>query len=327
MGTRRGKSTCCGQRVQRFGDRRRRCSQCGRTWRIRKKKRGRKPGRIAHELVQRTISERRPLVRQALRRGLSAPTLRQRFRRALQWFLERAPEPPPPAGELVLIADALWFRFGKERWTLYLLAVKPLEAAWARFLDPVLLPGKECLSQWRVATQTIPPQLSPRIRAFVSDGFRGSKALARAGGWIHQRCHFHLIAQLQGRLGRHKHLPGRGVREAIYGRIREALETASPARLALLRQELRQLSRRPSCPKRFRMFTRDFLRELDAFRAYRRYPQLHLPTTTNVIESMGKVLRDQLRPLSTPAALLRWATAIIRLRPPMVCNGSKYQPN
>lgn len=327
MGTRHGKSACCGQRIQRFGSRRRRCSQCGRTWRIRQKKRGRKPRRIAHDLLLQTLRERQPLVRQAPRRGLSTAAVRQRFRRALRWFLEHTTAPRLPAGELVLLADALWFRFGSERWTLYVLAVKPVGVPWARFLDPVLLPGQECLSDWRAAVQTIPPEVKPRIRAFVSDGFRGSQALARASGWIHQRCHFHLIAQLQVRRGRHKHLRGSELREAIYRGIREALATANPARLVQLREQLLQLARGPRCPKRLRMLTLDFLRELDAFRAYHRYPELHLPTTTNVIEAMGKVLRDQLRSLSTPRSLHRWATAVIRLRPPMVCNGPKNQPN
>lgn len=327
MATRHGKSACCGQRIQRFGGRRRRCCQCGRTWRIRKRKPGRKPDRIAHELVVTTLRERQPLVRQAQRRGVSLPALRQRFRRALRWFLDHSAPPPVPAGELVLIVDAMWFRFGTDRWTLYLLAVKPVAVAWATFLDPVLLPGRECFSAWQTVVQTIPPEVRNRIRAFVSDGFRGCKALARAAGWVHQRCHFHLIAQLHGRRGRYKQLRGREVREVIYRAIREALETASRDRLVQLHEELQQLARNSDCPKRFRMYTLDFLRELDAFRAYRSYTHWNLPTTTNVVESMSSILRDQLRPLKTPRSLHQWATAIIRLRPPMVCNGSIYQPS
>lgn len=326
MATLHGKSTCCGQRIQRFGGRRRRCPRCGRTWRVRKRKRGAKPHRIAHELVVRTLQERQPLARQAVQRGVSLSTLRQRFRRALTWFLEHSSSPQAPAGELVLIVDAMWFSFGRERWTLYLLAVKPVTAAWVRFLDPVLLPGRECLSAWQEAVKAIHPEVRRRIRAFVSDGFRGCKTVARTGGWVHQRCHFHLIAQLHGRRGRFKGTHGREVREAIYQRIREALTTASSDRLVQLREELKQLASQANCPKRFQMFTHDFLRELNTFRTYQAYPQWHLPTTTNVVESMSSVLRSQTRHLSTPHSLFRWATAIIRLRPPMTCNGSKNQP-
>jgi len=278
-------------------------------------------------LVERTLGERRPLVRQARPAGLSVAGLRKRFRRALGWHITHAPGPVVPPGELVLLGDGIWFRFAKKLWTLYTMAVKPIGANSATFLDPILLPGMECLTGWRVAVDTIPTEVRTRICAFVSDGFRGSARLARTYGWIHQRCHFHLIAQLQGRRGRYKHLATTHVREAIYVGIRQALVTHDGAHLARLRTRLASLAQRDDCPKRFRMFVRDFLRELDTFRAYQRYPHLHLPTTTNVVEAMAKVIRDQLRPLSTPRSLQQWATALIRLRPTMVCNGHQDQPN
>ncbi len=326
MATLHGKSTCCGERIQRFGGRRRRCPRCGRTWRVRKRRRGAKSRRISHELVIRTLRERQPLARQAVKCGLPVPTLRQRFRRALTWFLEHSPSPQAPPGELALIVDAMWFSFSRERWTLYLLALKPITAAWVRFLDPVLLPGRECLGAWQEAVKTIDPEVRNRIRAFVSDGFRGCKTVARTGGWVHQRCHFHLIAQLHGRRCRFKGTYGREVREAIYRLIRHTLTTPNSERLDQLREELKQLAGQPNCPKRFQMFVHDFLRELHAFRTYQDYPQWHLPTTTNVVESMSSILRNQTQHLKNPDSLLRWATAIIRLRPQMTCNGSQNQP-
>jgi hypothetical protein len=75
------------------------------------------------------------------------------------------------------------------------------------------------------------------------------------------------------------------------------------------------------------MITRDFLRELGAFRTYRHHPELDLPTTTNVIESMANLLRQRVRTVSTPVALQRWATALFRLRPTMTCNGKTIQPD
>lgn len=326
MATLHGKSSCCGETIQRFGGRRRRCPRCGRTWRVRKRRCGAKSRRISHELVIRTLRERQPLALQAAQRGQPLPTLRKRFRRALTWFLEHSSSPQAPPGELALIVDGMWFRFGRERWTLYLLGLKPITADWVRFLDPVLLPGRECLGAWQKALKTIDPEVKHRIRAFISDGFRGCKAVARTGGWAHQRCHFHLIAQLHGRRGRFKGTYGREIREAIYQRIREALTTPHSDRLTQLREELKQLAHEPKCPKRFRMFALDFLRELHAFRTYQAYPQWHLPTTTNVVESMSSLLRNQTRYLNNPDSLRRWATAIIRLRPRMTCNGSQSQP-
>ena len=153
-----------------------------------------------------------------------------------------------------------------------------------------------------------------------------TRCLCRHDGWIHQRCHFHLIAQLQIRRGQHKHLVTAPLREAIYQALRTALGLSEGPALRPLETRLATLARHPECPRRFRMAVRDFLRQRDAFRAYQRYPELELPTTTNVVEAMARILRTQLPPLSTPEALQRWATALIRLRPTMVCNGHRNQP-
>lgn len=266
------------------------------------------------------------MVRQARRRGIAPTTLRRRFRQALQWFVIHSAPPPVPAGRVVLLIDALWFRFRKERWTLYLLALKPLTHSTAWFLDPVVLPGMEALRGWRLALQTLPTALHDRIVALVSDGFRGSHTLAREHGWIHQRCHFHLLADLHGRRGRVQRVRGRPVREALYQHIRHVLVSPDEEDVRWRCEVLHRLVYDPDCPKRLQMYTREFVRNLELFRAYRHHPTLHLPTT-NVIEAMANVLRTQLRSISTPHALRQWATAIIRLHPVMVCNGSTKPPN
>jgi len=273
------------------------------------------------------VVDKQPLVRQTRPAGLSVPGLRQRFRQDLEWWLAHSAPPVIPDGPLALLIDGVWFEFAHAHWTLYLMAVKPVTASMAYFLDPVLLPGRESARDWRVALATLPPEVETRIVALVSDGVRGSHTVARQHGWIHQRCHFHLIAQLQGRRGRYTRLPSAPVREAIYQATRAALVTRSPRRLTQLRTHLARFTQRADCPRRFQMFARDFLRHLDAFRAYLNDEDLHLPTTTNVVESMVRRLRDRIRPLSTPASLQRWATAIIRLHPVMVCNGHRNQPD
>ena len=327
MGTRHPKSPCCHAHVQAFGGRRRRCAHCGRTWRVRRKQPGRKARRPALALVRRTVADKHPLVRQARPAGVSVPAVRQRFRQAVEWWRAHAPPPAIPSGALVLLVDGVWCRFAHAPWTLYLLALKPVGQATAQFVDPLLLPGRESARDWRVAMDQLPPEAAARIQALVSDGFRGSHTVARERGWIHQRCHFHLIAQLQGRRGHHTHLPSAPVREAIYQAVRQALVTPSTLELAQRRAQLAALAARTDCPYRLRMYTREFLRHMEAFRAYLAYPELQLPTTTNVVESMVKQLRDRIRPLSTPAALDRWAWATVRLHPVMVCNGHYIQPD
>lgn len=327
MSTRRAKSTCCRAIVQRFGGRRRRCRGCGRTWRVRPCRRGRRARRPTLALLQHTLLGGQSLASQAARLRCAPATLRRRFRQALQWFLPHSSPPAVPPGPLVLMADAVWFRFDRRRWTLYLLAAKPLGTATAIVRDPLLLPGKEALAGWRAAVTRLVPDEQHRVVAFVSDGFPGSQTLAQRAGWVQQRCHFHLIAKLQARRGRRKRLPGWQRREAIYQTIREALETRSRVRLGQLCRRLRRLAGHPACPARLRMTTVDFLRERHAFRAFLEHPELELPTTTNALEAMAKILRARLRPLKTPASLQCWATALIRLRPRVTCHSHGFQPN
>jgi hypothetical protein len=279
------------------------------------------------ELVRARLVENRPLVQLAAELGLAVPTLAYQFRRALGAFLKASHAPAIPAGPLVLLLDAVWFQFQGQVWTLYLRAVKPVAEARAYFRDPVLLPGRETYEGWQAVVATLAPAERDAIRALVSDGFRGSKALAQQQAWIHQRCHFHLLALFQARRGRRKTLSAPTLREAIYRTVRDVLQVTDQRKLRRRCAQLRRWIARPDCPPRFRTFTRSLLRDLAAFRAYQLAPDLHLPTTTNVLEAMAKILRQRLRTVRTPLALQRWALAVIRLRPFMACNGKAFQPN
>ncbi len=227
----------------------------------------------------------------------------------------------------MLLLDAVWCTFAGLDWTLYLMAFKPLDQAAAYFVDPILLPGRESAATWGQLVNQLPPAVRRRVDAMISDGFRGSHTIARRHGWVHQRCHFHLIAQLQGRRGRYRHLVNAQVRETIYQTVRRALVTPSARELRRLCLTLAAAADQSDCPTRVRMICRDFLRHLDSFRAYLDYPDLHLPSTTNVLESMNRLLSDRVRGLRTPAALERWAIATIRLHPVLVCNGHGNQPD
>jgi len=77
------------------------------------------------------------------------------------------------------------------------------------------------------------------------------------------------------------------------------------------------------------MVVREFLRRTDHFRAYRRHPELDLPTTTGTVEAMGRIVRDlmrQTRSIRSPHALQLWATALIRMHPSVTRNGKHFQP-
>lgn len=93
--------------------------------------------------------------------------------------------------------------------------------------------------------------------------------------------------------------------------------------LAQLRDRVGQATRL----RVMRMIVREFLRRIDHFRAYRKYPDLDLPTTTGTVEAMNRRVRDlmrQTRSIRSPQALLLWTTAMIRKRPLVLCNGRKF---
>lgn len=333
MHTRHAKSPCCRARVRRYGARRRQCAACRRTWRVRLRKRGRDPGRVDWPLLRRTLQGHLPLTAQAGRyRSITRGAVYRRFRRSLERLIADHPPQPCPHGALVLVADALWYTFDRHAWTLYLLALKPVAACRASLLDPVLLPGGERYDNWSAVLQGIPPALASRIRALVSDDFRPAAQLARERGWVHQLCHFHLIARIQIRRGRRKpNIPGRSLREALYQNVRAALVARRARRLVVLRRRLARGAADPRCPRALRMIVQQFLRQLPAYRAYRTHPTLHLPHTTGAVEAVGRLMRRSSRSLRTPAALERWAIACLRLNPTVTCNGKgetkKHQPN
>src|SRR5574337_1241566 len=329
MNSLHAKSPCCRAKINRFGSRRRQCSRCKRTWSVRRKKRGRKPWRASPAFLEAVLVQGRTLKSLAPRAGLTRQAVGHRCRQALRRFVSRPRVLGLPAGPLVLVLDGLYFRFRGKDWVLYLMAVKPCHQNRAVFLDPLLLPGRENLRGWSQAFTTIPAQIHRRIRASLSDEISGIIRLGTSQGWIVQLCHFHLISRLQSCRGRrNRRLAGRPLREALYQLTRQALELPDGSRLETVLKELRHLVRQATGLRVIRMIVREFLRRIDHFSAYRKYPELNLPTTTGSVEAMGRRVRDlmrQTRSISSPQALKLWATTLIRMRPTVMCNGKHFQ--
>ena len=325
------KSPCCKAKIYHFGSRRRQCSRCKRTWRIHKKRRGRKPQRVGHGSLKAVLLDGRTLKTLAPRYRLTRQGLSWRFGRALPQFVSRPRRLRLPRGPLILLLDGLYFRFRGKDWVLYVMALKPCHQNRAVFLDPVLLPGRENMAGWSQAFTTIPADIRSRIRASVSDEVAGIIRLGTSQGWIVQLCHFHLISRLQNVRGRrNRNLAGRALREKLYQLTRKALEIRAGPRLNTVLKELRRLVGRAKRLRVIRMIVREFLRRVDHFRAYQEHPVLNLPTTTGSVEAMNRRVRDlmrQTRSIRTPQALQLWATALIRMRPIVVCNGKLFQPN
>jgi len=210
MQSKHAKSPCCAARVRRFGPRRRQCVECGKTWTVRPKKRGRPVHRSSPALLHRVLVKGYTLGQLfSHRTTVALPAYRYRFRQALQRWLARPQPQKIPGGPLVLLTDGLWFEFEGIPWVLYLVALKPCRGHQATFLDPLLLPGREGASRWQQAVEAIPSPARKRVRAIVADNLPGIEKIAHQHRWVLQLCHFHLLLKLQA--------PRRRVRYALRG--------------------------------------------------------------------------------------------------------------
>lgn len=172
-----------------------------------------------------------------------------RLRNGMRHILETASGSKLPRGPYALLGDGLYFKFKRMDWVMYVMAVKPVNAHRAYFLNPVLLEGKEGYERWRRAVATIPPETKKLIKSFVSDGFRGSKLLAKEHGWIHQRCHFHILMALIRRHGRRSYrLKSSGVKENMLATVRLLLTTTDDRMLHRQKLKAQRLLAHPLCP-------------------------------------------------------------------------------
>jgi len=332
MQSKHAKSPCCAARVRRFGPRRRQCVECGKTWTVRPKKRGRPVHRSSPALLHRVLVKGYTLGQLfSHRTTVALPAYRYRFRQALQRWVARPQPQKIPGGPLVLLTDGLWFEFEGIPWVLYLVALKPCRGHQATFLDPLLLPGREGASRWQQAVEAIPSPARKRVRAIVADNLPGIEKIAHQHRWVLRLCHFHLLLKLQAPRRRVRYaLRGGAVREEIYQSIRNALLLPNGRRLAQTLERLKRLSRGDCGTLRIKTVLCQFLVDLPFYRSYLAHPDLGLPLTTNAVESMCRLLREMLRSSragSNPNSLLLWATALIRLRPTVTCNGPPINRN
>lgn len=329
MTTQHAKSLCCRGRINRFGKRRRQCGICKRTWSIREKRRGRKRKRIAVGLLNRILLERHTIAHEERYLRLSRNAIAERYANAMRTITAQPYSIQSlPRGLYALIVDGLYFKFRRREWVMYLMAVKPTRGRKAYFLDPVLLEGRECYERWVQATATIPLAVEKRICAFVSDGFRGSQLLSEQNHWLHQRCHFHLLAALvRGKGKRRYRIRSSALRDKVLEATRTILNSQKTHLLSQARRTIRRLVGLPTCPPYIRKQALEFLEREQDFRTYLQHPKLNLPTTTNAIESTGQMMRKATRTARTPQSLLLRATAFLRLKKQVVCNGHIYQQN
>ncbi len=326
MHTLHEKSACCRAKVYKFGNKRRQCSGCKKTWTVWPKKRGAKPSRPRHNLLRKVLVEKQSLFSPKLNRiDLTEAARSFRLQRTMKQFLKNTASNHIPVGKLILLIDALWFRFKKERYAMYIRALRPIKGDRATFLDPVLLKGRENHEDWSSIADSIPVKIKNRTIALVSDGFRGSSRIAKSHKWVFQRCHFHLFSQLQVNRGQWKKMPDSKLRERICKTMRKILATKT--HLLKYLNKLIQLLNRQDCPRRLHAIGVELIRHHQEFRAYLNYPKLNLPNTTNSVESMNKIIRSSCRHLRTPQSLILRSKCLIRLRKTIVCKSKIFQQN
>lgn len=324
------KSPCCDAKFRRFGPRRRQCISCKKTWTSRPRKRGRPAKRLWGGIVSKVLLLGYPLKYFAKRHPhLAAVTFRHHFRRLLQSFVAKPRTFNLPPGPLILLMDGLWARFGRDPWVLYQVAVKPVSSDTAHFLDPVLIQGKEGMTNWEHVLSQIPQNIQSRTVAIVVDNLPGFQALAQRRGWSLQLCHFHLLIKFYGRQRMLTHaLKGGPDRLLIHKIVRRVLASPEGPSLDTEVARLHRLSLSSNLTPRLKASIRHLLASLRYYRAYYLNPHMRLPTTTNAVESMGARIRAMLnrhKAASSPRSLLLWATALTRLRPNTACNANSQQ--
>lgn len=317
MANQHAKCPRCNKRGIRWGQRRRRCSPCNITWRIRKKKRGRNakrrtPHRALKYLANREAAHLRNV--HFYGRVISRDAL-----------VKRLPWPRVPQSEsLIVIADA-FLQYIEHAWyTWYCILVRPVNGEDAAILKPFCRKGTEVAQGWQEAFAAVPGELLVRIKALVSDGHNGLILEAGSRRWLMQRCHFHLIARLQ----QHRSHWAWGLHQRegkrIYAWIMKALETHSSRILTQSLTNLAMIGRTTTSRDVKRMLS-GFLTNYEDYRTYLRYPELHLPTTSNTAEAFVGIIRDlcrRARGFRTVRTMHQWIEALVKARKTIKCRGS-----
>lgn len=325
------KSPCCRARVNRFGGRRRQCTECKKTWRIRQKKCGRKLIRVHPNIEKIAFASSESLRHQAKRQQKGRELVRRRHSQAMDKLIKILQHPQAPPGPLIAVVDG-WIQFFDETpYTLYLILLRSTHSTRAVLTQPIFLVGHENINGWRKAFQSLDPAILQRIRAIVSDGVTGFNTYAKENNWVFQRCHIHLIRTLYPLLGRRnstaKH---KKLRRKMYEHVLEILKTPDHERAKQLVSQLSTMANYSYCPKWFGFRTRGFLKQYQDFRSYVEYPELNLPKTTNSAESVFRLLSDtmrQTRGFRSHQAMKKWIILQFKVIRSIKCNGVDCQPS
>lgn len=317
------KSSCCGVSVWRFGERRRKCSLCYRTWRVWKTKRGKKKARLNENILieyfQGKLKDKK----------LEKRTLSARLRVLLRKFNQNTPWPSVPEGNLIAVADGIIQFFGKEKYTIYFILVRSVSGSKAFILPPYLRKGSEVARGWHEAFSQIPNEVFVRIKALVCDGHGGLVYLAKGNQWVLQRCQFHLLARIAhnasfGPLGKNAGI-GIRVRNLVEVVLYQENSSAIPIVIEALKIIKKEIHSRA-----FKTVISGFISHYEDYRSYLYFPQYNLPATSNTAESLNALIRNlqqRARGFKTPQSLFAWIVGFCKYRKFITCNPRIHTPN
>jgi len=323
------KSPCCSASVRRYGGRRRQCTHCLKTWRMRIKKRGRPTMRASIHMAQGLLETGATIKQRARSSGSTERSYQRRVQRSLaQMRTQDLYDQVPPNTDLTLLIDGIWTRSEKQRAVIYLAAVKPLNESVAYLLPPQVYLGTETAPKWRQVIQSLPDDTQNHVRALVCDGITGMTSYAHKRGWVVQRCQFHFIKSIERfKGGKNRFVPEKELRYESYLLMRQALVVPQKQESALF-QKIKERATLERCPKWIRKHAEELMRARNEFRAHLNHPELQLPRTTGCMESTCAIVRTRLRQahgFKTINSLCRWVTGLICIKKTVTCNS--YQPN
>lgn len=326
------KSQCCQGSIYQHGQRRRQCSLCKRTWRIRQKKRGRKLRRINTDIVKRFLKNGSfNIFEHAQRLNIGISALQERIRKSRDLFLSKEEWPKIPGScKLITVVDALIEKIDKQYYTVYFVALRSTKSEKAVILEPIIFPRYENKKDWQRVFKRIPRETRNRILALVGDGKPCLITITREYGWLFQRCHFHLLAELHRWASFKRRSKNRKLAEKLNGLVRNIITTKNEKQLKTSLNETAKLVRDPHVPIRIKQrFLKGFYRNFEFYRTYLNHSELNLPKTVNSCEKLCGFVRKFLNKtngLRTAKSFSKWTKTLMLHQKKINCRGTNFPP-
>lgn len=322
------KSPCCRAKNIHYGGKRRQCKICQRTWTIRPKRRGRKKIRYDPRLIVAYFSSRMTTIRRlAEKRSCGRDRIQRLLNRSLIHYIQKYNRcwltKLKSKGKLIAVADAAWHRLKGRRVTTYLILLRSTSGNTAVMCPPVIIPRHEDQLGWEQAFASIPRQIQARICVLVCDGHNGLIHLGKRRGWLIQRCHFHLLANLEMYLGSRKN----PLINKLLSNVRGLLTTVDGAEIHQSVVHLKRLL--ISFHSRgVRRVISGLLTNYHDYQTYLRHPRFNLPNTTNAAESYINGVRnliERCRGFRNLQSMNCWLTGYVIWKSTIRCNGKNQQ--